>query len=83
MIPWKHETPRTTAEATITIGPCHLSVRDHEGSASKRWQWCMISLGEFSEAPLSECLESWPKRAVKLARQAVSDLDRRLREIDE
>ena len=82
MIPWNQKHPESQSdEATITIGPCQLSVRERCGS-NKRWQFAMISVGEFSEAPLDECLETWPKRAIQLAHQVVNELVHKLKELD-
>jgi hypothetical protein len=82
MIPWiLSETPQPKREAVITIGSCQLSVSERQDLGT-RWQWIMFSCGEFSDSPLDECLETWPKRAVQLARQAVRELDQRLQELD-
>ncbi len=78
MIPWKR-----TPDATITVGPCQLSVSEVRGNSDQRWLWATLSFGEFSAAPMDECLEQWPKRAIKLAHQAVRELDRKLKELDE
>lgn len=83
MIPWNQTQAPQAPEAKITIGPCYLSVCESSGDPGRQWQWFTLSFGEFSEAPLSECLETWPKRAIQLARQAVRELDRRLQELDE
>jgi len=84
MIPWTPTpTPQPKNEAEITVGPCHLSVCEHDGTAGKRWQYLSLSLGEFSDTPMDECLGTWPKRAVQLARQAITELDRKLQAMDE
>lgn len=84
MIPWETTpTPRAIPESTITIGSCQLAVREHDATADKRWQFLLISFGEFSDAPMDECLKTWPKRSIQLARHALSELQRRLKELDE
>lgn len=83
MIPWEQtKAPQPKPTARFTVGACDLSVHESEGGAGKRWQWANVSFGEFSDATFNECLETWPKRAIKLAHQAVRELDRKLQELD-
>ncbi len=82
MIPWNKTETRTLQEAHFNIGSADLSVKERS-DGDRQWQLLTLTVGEFTEAPFEECIETWPRRAVQVARQAISELDRRLKAIDE
>lgn len=83
MIPWKTEEPTSRPIHTLTIGPCHISVRERGDGKPTVWQSIQLCVGEFSTDPLDECLESWPRKAVRMLHQAARELEQRLKELEQ
>ena len=62
---WSHE-------STTNKGPFQLSVGPGSG---RRWQHFTFSFGRHSEAAHEECLKTWPREAIALARKELDDLE--------
>ena len=82
---WINETaPQPPRQSSIEHGALRLSVSPHATDPSReQWQWCIMSFGSHSKASHEECLESWPREAIALARKELDELETFLTEGDE
>ncbi len=77
MLEWKYPEPNPPLpEAKIRFGDVHLTVKPSDNAT----QWLGMSLccGRFSDSSHEECLESWPREVLKLARKALDDFEAKL-----
>ena len=67
--------PEPLARSEARCGPITLHVSD---DGARRWQHMHMSFGEFSDAPFSECVETWPMEVIHTARRALDELESQL-----
>ncbi len=74
MIQWKHPKPEPPLpEAEIKFGD--LCLRVVPNNTSTRWQSLLMTFGKFSDQTHEECLKSWPREALRLAKKALFDFE--------
>jgi hypothetical protein len=58
-------------------GPVGMSIRTVQRADGdlQRFQYLSISLGRHTTAPHAECLKTWPREALTIARQALDDFE--------
>ena len=73
---WKSAPPRPhVAHSEIRSGPVSLSVIALADTDPRQWQFLSLTFGRHSTAPHTECLETWPREALALARQALDECE--------
>jgi hypothetical protein len=55
-----------------------LAVSDAEGQDHETWQYLSLTLGRFSDGGQDECADTWPREAIRLAREAIDRLEAEL-----
>lgn len=71
---WKTTQPvAPPRESVLESGHIRLSVRKDEADSERTWQYMIMSFGEHRKASHIECLGTWPREAIALAR---AELDR-------
>ncbi len=81
LLQWKHPDPDPPGlESEAKYGNVRLLVRE---DSQRQWQSVILCFGRFSEQTHEECLESWPREALKLARTALDEFEAQLPEADE
>lgn len=69
MINWKTTSPKPPLPCSVLdIAPVHLSVNSPD-DGKRQWQHLCISFGKYSEDDHGECLKTWPREALRLARE--------------
>ena len=73
MMDWTREIPKpkpTKPVAKLISGEVELKISPSsiDGSA-ELWQWFYISFGEHSSETMDECCKTWPREAIRLARE--------------
>ena len=75
---WETEQPKTepAARKQIHTGPFYLTVEvQPDGSV---WQYMSYSTGKLVTRQFETCGEKWPREAIALAREALSELEAKL-----
>lgn len=76
---WQAAPSMPVDQHTLRHGPITLTVEPADGIAANTiWQYCRIGFGRHSTATTEECLVSWPRQAIELARLALDDLEAEL-----
>lgn len=79
---WRTETPEPQPEqSVISCGHIQLSVGQAHDSP-QRWEYFSLSFGRFSNEPHKECLKTWPREALRLARENLDQFEEQLDEED-
>ena len=72
-----HQKPRPVIRSEIQVGNVVLSVST-QADTDKRWQFFCFSFGKYSGATHAECLSSWPREALRLARAELDALESKI-----
>ena len=64
---------RTADAAILEQGPVRVCVEDSTRTPGKQWMHMCLSFGEFSRESHESCKETWPHRAIELAREALDE----------
>ena len=77
---WTREppTPKPDRKCSIHCGGVMLSVSESAEDEGKIWQYLAYSNGAFSGLTFEQCLETWPRLAIQLAREALNELELKL-----
>lgn len=67
----------------IVRGSVRISIQDAYSDDSQRWQYLSISLGEHSTLSAETLKNTWPTRALFLAREALDRMEEDLRLTEE
>lgn len=62
-------------QSIMDTGKIRLTI---EEMTTKRWQHFSLSLGAFTEEPHEICLKTWPREAIRLAREELNRFEARL-----
>ena len=80
---WKteHPQPTTPLRSVIDTGPIRLSI-DQNPDKPKQWQHFCLSFGRHSEDSHNELMSNWPREALRIAREKLTEFEARLDEED-
>ena len=73
--------PSPTPHSEFRRHPIGLSVRQAIDSPDQ-WSFFELALGMSSSKTHAECLKTWPREALALARQALDEFEQYLKEQD-
>ena len=77
---WKQvkETKPIPGKSTVNSDCIGLSISPSQNAPGGQYQHLLMSFGVHSERSHEECLESWPREVLKLARKALDDFEAKL-----
>ncbi len=78
MLDWKQTevSQQVVGESVINWGNIRLSVSPHPTDI--QWQHFMLSFGEFNSRSHDECVVEWPREAIRIAREALDQLEAKI-----
>ena len=73
---WKTEPPQPKYDrAVFDDGDIHLAIMTHNGEQA---QHISVSVCRFSDQSREKCMETWPREAIRLARQKLNAFEAQL-----
>lgn len=74
---WKTDKPVESTPSKLSRGPITLTVDD---SGDQQYQSMILHFGVLSQQSREECLASWPREAIRLAREHLDRFEARMQE---
>ena len=72
--------PAPMPRVTMKLGDVSVSVSPAHGNSSERWCYVAVATGEHTAASMDECQESWPRKALAMARAQLDAFEEALNE---
>jgi len=79
---WTRGTVTTTTRNNLTC-PLGITISICDGLNGQRYLWADMMLGVDSDASPDECMQTWPREAIVMFKQKISELETYLNKEEE